>query len=238
MNQIQLTSNQIKSVQEYCKLNNIEDVNGFILKCFTSGFNIEKYGLLGESSEKPVEIEVIKEIRVEVPVEVIKEVEKIVEVIKEVPTPPTEIEVVKYVDREVVKEVKVEVPVEKIVYIYDKKEEEPVTNLDNICDKMEETIFQKEQEILEITQKFSTKEEEITKNFQNEKNELLNKIQQLENQVGQGNKEKMLQQTLVNLKKELSLSSEKIKELEKINEQLKTQQPIGAVFMKGSNLNQ
>jgi ATP-dependent Lon protease len=236
VNQIQLTSNQIKSVQEYCKLNNIEDVNGFISKCFTSGFNIEKYGLLGESSEKPVEIEVVKEIRVEVPVEVVKEVEKIVEVIKEVPTPPTEIEVIKYVDREVVKEVKVEVPVEKIVYIYDKKEEEPVTNLDNICDKMEETIFQKEQEILEITQKFSTKEEEMTKIFQNEKNELLNKIQQLENQSGQGNKEKMLQQTLVNLKKELSLSSEKIKELEKINEQLKTQQPIGAVFLKGSNL--
>ena len=236
MNQIQLTSNQIKSVQEYCKLNNIEDVNGFISKCFISGFNIEKYGLLGESSEKPIEIEVVKEIRVEVPVEVIKEVEKIVEVIKEVPTPPTEIEVIKYVDREVVKEVKVEVPVEKIVYIYDKKEEEPVTNLDNICDKMGETIFQKEQEILEITQKFSTKEEEMTKNFQNEKNELLNKIQQLENQAGQGNKEKMLQQTLVNLKKELSLSSEKIKELEKINEQLKTQQPIGAVFLKGSNL--
>jgi iron-sulfur cluster repair protein YtfE (RIC family) len=230
VNQIQLTSNQIKSVQEYCKLNNIEDVNGFISKCFTSGFNIEKYGLLGESSEKPVEIEVIKEIRVEVPVEVVKEV------IKEVPTPPTEIEVVKYVDREVVKEVKVEVPVEKIVYIYDKKEEEPVTNLDNICDKMEETIFQKEQEILEITQKFSTKMEELTNIFQKEKNELLFKIQQLENQGGQGNKEKMLQQTLVNLKKELSLSFEKIKKLETINEQLKTQQPIGAVFLKGSNL--
>jgi len=80
-----------KSVESYCKLNNIEDVDGFIKKCFDSGFNIEKYGLLGKTlnedeknlktgivGEKQVEIEVIREIRVEVPVEVIKEVEKIV----------------------------------------------------------------------------------------------------------------------------------------------------------------
>jgi len=81
----------LKSVSEYCKLNNIEDVDGFIKKCFDTGFNIEKYGLLGKTlnegekhlktgivDEKQVEIEVIREIRVEVPVEVIKEVEKIV----------------------------------------------------------------------------------------------------------------------------------------------------------------
>jgi predicted RNase H-like nuclease (RuvC/YqgF family) len=80
-----------QAVSEYCKLNSIEDVDGFIIKCFQSGFNIEKYGLLGKTlnedekhlktgivGEKQVEIEVIREIRVEVPVEVIKEVEKIV----------------------------------------------------------------------------------------------------------------------------------------------------------------
>lgn len=113
MSQINLTASQLKSVQEYCKLNNIEDIDKFISKCFTEGYNINKYGLLNGDSEKigvveekRVEIEVIKEIRVEVPVEVIKEVrveipvtnldnicdkpepiivEKIVEVIKEVP---------------------------------------------------------------------------------------------------------------------------------------------------------
>ena len=71
----------LKSVSEYCKLNSIEDVDGFIKKCFDTGFNIQKYGLLGKTGivgEKQVEIEVIREIRVEVPVEVIKEVEKIV----------------------------------------------------------------------------------------------------------------------------------------------------------------
>ena len=73
--EVKLTTSQLKSVQEYCKLNNIEDVDNFISKCFTEGYNINKYGLLGSDSEKmggieekQVEIEVIKEIRVEVPV--------------------------------------------------------------------------------------------------------------------------------------------------------------------------
>ena len=81
VSQIKLTASQLSSVNEYCKLNNIEDVDKFISKCYTEGFNINKYGLLGDDSgktgivgEKQVEIEVIREIRVEVPVEVIKEV--------------------------------------------------------------------------------------------------------------------------------------------------------------------
>jgi predicted RNase H-like nuclease (RuvC/YqgF family) len=81
----------MQTVSAYCKLNDIQDIDGFIKKCFDTGFNIEKYGLLGKTlnedekdlktgivGEKQVEIEVIREIRVEVPVEVIKEVEKIV----------------------------------------------------------------------------------------------------------------------------------------------------------------
>jgi len=69
------------SVESFCKLNNIDDVDNFIKNVFQEGFNIKKYGLLGKTlneGEKRVEIEVIREIRVEVPVEVIKEVEKIV----------------------------------------------------------------------------------------------------------------------------------------------------------------
>jgi hypothetical protein len=141
---IKLTTSQLTSVQEYCKLNNIEDVNKFISKCYVDGFNIKKYGLLGDDSgkiggieEKQVEIEVIREKRVEVPVEVVKYVEVPVEIIKE-------IEVIQYVEKEVIKEVPVEiikekivnviqeVPVEKIVYIYDKKEDEVVPNIDKI----------------------------------------------------------------------------------------------------------
>jgi len=53
---------------EYCKLNNIDDVDGFYLKIMKKGFNIEKYGLLDNPViEKTVEpkieyVEVIKEV--------------------------------------------------------------------------------------------------------------------------------------------------------------------------------
>ena len=56
-----------KSAESYCKLNNIEDVDGFIKKCFDTGFNIEKYGLLGKplnEGEKHLIKEVIVEKRV------------------------------------------------------------------------------------------------------------------------------------------------------------------------------
>ena len=56
---------------EYCKLNNIDDVDAFHLKIMKSGFNIEKYGLLDNPTvEKTVEpkieyVEVIKEVFVD-----------------------------------------------------------------------------------------------------------------------------------------------------------------------------
>jgi hypothetical protein len=187
--QIKLTSNQLKSVQEYCKLNNIEDVDKFISKCYTEGFNIKKYGLLGDDSgktdivgEKQVEIEVIREIRVEVPVEVIKEVVKYVETPVEI---IKEIEVIQYVDREVIKEVPVEIIKEKIVNVIQKV---PVTNLDNICDKPEPIIVEK----------------------------IVERIVEVEKP---NDKVKLLQETLQKLRKELSLKNARIEELEKINKQ-------------------
>jgi hypothetical protein len=136
---IELTSSQLSSVNEYCKLNNIEDVDKFITKCYTEGFNINKYGLLGDDSgktgivgEKQVEIEVIREIRVEVPVEkiveVIKEVVKYVEVPVEI---IKEVEVIQYVEKEVIKEVPVEIIKEKIVNVI----QEVFPNIDKIGDK-------------------------------------------------------------------------------------------------------
>jgi len=97
-----------KEVYDYCYLNQIVDMNSFVTKCFKQGFDIQKYGMLGDTNEVK---EIIKEVEkiVEVPVE------KIVEVVKEV-------EVIKYVDREVIKEVPVEKVVSKIEYIYDKSE--------------------------------------------------------------------------------------------------------------------
>ena len=113
----------MRAVSAFCESKEIKDVDNFMYLCFKQGFDIKKYGLLGETlnegekhlntggiEEKQVEIEVIKEIRVEVPVEkiveVIKEVVKYVEVPVEI---IKEVEVIQYVDREVIKEVPVEI---------------------------------------------------------------------------------------------------------------------------------
>jgi len=124
---INLSRKQLKDVEEFCKLNKIDDVEGFLLKCFIEGYEIEKYGLLSETG-KVREKEVIVEKRIEVPVEVIVEkpvieyveVEKevIKEIIKEVPVEKT-IEIIKEVPIEKVVEKPIEIikeiPVEKIV---------------------------------------------------------------------------------------------------------------------------
>ena len=157
---IKLTTSQLTSVQEYCKLNNIEDVGKFISKCYLDGFNISKYGLLGDDSrkiggieEKQVEIEVIREKRVEVPVEVVKYVEVPVEIIKE-------IEVIQYVDREIVKEVPVEIIKEKIVNVV---QEVPVPIIDEIRDKPESNNKSKllQETLQKLRKELSLKNERI-----------------------------------------------------------------------------
>jgi DNA repair exonuclease SbcCD ATPase subunit len=68
-------------VSSFCDANNIEDKDNFIYLCFKQGFDIKKFGLLGETlneGEKDLKTGEIEERRVEVPVEVIREVEKIV----------------------------------------------------------------------------------------------------------------------------------------------------------------
>ena len=61
----------IQSVTAFCESQEIKDVNNFMYLCFKQGFDIKKYGFLGETEQEKI---------VEVPVEIIKEVEKIVEV--------------------------------------------------------------------------------------------------------------------------------------------------------------
>ena len=124
---IKLSNTEHKDLLSYCNLNDLL-ISEVAKKSFTTGFNIERYGLLnpGGNQEKEVIKEVVVEKRVEIPVEVIKEivqveyvevpVEKIIEVIKEVPVEKI-VEVIKEVpvDRVVIQEKTVEVPVEKIV---------------------------------------------------------------------------------------------------------------------------
>ena len=219
-------SRNIKTIEEYCKLNNIFDVDEFTYQCFKQGFDVKKYGFLGKTlnegekdlktgdiEEKRVEIEVIQEIRVEIPVEVIKEVEKIVEVIKEVT-----------VEKVVIKEVPVDRVVEKIIY-----------TTDNI------QINELGGKIAKLEQELSTKTTEIENIFQNrmsKKDEELDELRQKLDDPVTNNKLNMLQNTLQNLRNDLSLKNDKINELEKINQELqKTANLQNAIYMKGSNLN-
>jgi hypothetical protein len=218
----------LNSVDSFCKLNNIDDVDSFIKKVFQEGFNIKKYGLLGKTlnegekdlktgviEEKLVEIEVIREIRVEIPVEVIKEVEKIVEVVKEVT-----------VEKEVIKEVPVDRVVEKIIYTTD--------------DIQINELGGKIAELEEERQIFSTKTEEIEIFFQNEiskKDKELDELRQKLDDPVTNDKIKLLQETLQNLRGELQQKNEQIRELEKINRDLLNGNQNQAYLLRGSNLN-
>ena len=221
---LELTSGEHKDLLSYCKLNNV-DPETILKSSYLEGFRIEKYGLLSGSGNT-IEKEVIKEIikYVEVPVVEEKEIVKIeyVEVIKEILNSPTEIEVVKYIDREVIKEIKVEVPVEKIVYIYDKKEEEVVTNLDNICDKPEPIIIEK---IVEVIKEVIV-EKEVIKEVIIEGNDskLKPKLESLQNTV-----QKL---KLDNIEKDRTIKEyeKTIQDIQKFNEGTK------AMYLKGSNL--
>jgi hypothetical protein len=227
------------SVDSFCKLNNIDDVDSFIKNVFQEGFNIKKYGLLGKTlnegekdlktggiEEKRVEIEVIREIRVEIPVEVIKEVEKIVEVIKEV-----------IVEKEVIKEVPVDRVVEKIIYTTDDIQ---INELGGKIAELEQEIYTKTTEIGTIRQEFSTKTEETENIFQNEiskKDEELDELRRTLDEKNNNDKSKLLQETLQNLRGELQQKNEQIRELEKINRDLLNGNQNQAYLLRGSNLN-
>jgi hypothetical protein len=105
-----LSNTEHKELVSYCNLNDLL-VSEVVKKSFTTGFSIERYGLLSEGANV-VEKEVVKivEKRVEIPVEVIKEVVKIeyVEVPVEVIKEGEVVEIIKEVPVEVVKEVIIE----------------------------------------------------------------------------------------------------------------------------------
>jgi hypothetical protein len=242
----------MQTVSAYCSANNIEDIDDFIYKCFKQGFDIKKYGLLGKTlnegekhlktggiEEKQVEIEVIREIRVEVPVEVIKEVEKIievpvdriVEVIKEVP-------VEKVVIQEVIKEVPVERVVEKIIQTSDDTQ---INELLSKIDQLNGEISTKSLEIDNIRQEFSTKTEEMENIFQNKmskKDEELDELRRNLDIPVTNDRLNMLQQTIQNLNSEIRDLKKKNEELEKkLLEQPKESDFTNARFHGSSNLN-
>jgi hypothetical protein len=246
---LNLTNSEHKDLVSYCNLNDVL-ISEVVKKSFTTGFNIERYGLLNSNTpqekivEKDVEkiVEVIKKVEVEKIVEVIKEVpvEKIVEVVKEVVVEKP-VEVIKEIPVERVVEVIKEIPVEKIVTKVEYISDDSKTN--ELFGKIEQLEFEKEGFILNSQEKDKELDE-----LRHSLDELLDKppVEKIVEVVVEKEimddslKPKLdaLQTTLSKVRQETLEKDEKIKELENtIQELKKTQENRQAVYLKGSNLN-
>ena len=184
---INLSTAEHKDLLSYCNLNDLL-ISSVVKDSFTTGFNIERYGLLntGGIREKQVEKEVIVEKRVEIPVEVIKEVvrieyvevekpievikevivdrivEKVVEVIKEVPV-IQELETKEPEVKEIIREVEV---IKEIVI-----EKEGDSSLKPKLDALQLTVQKLKQDNIEKDKKIKEYEQTIQdiQKFQEEK---------------------------------------------------------------------
>ena len=219
---INLSQQEIKDIQRFCELNKIEDIPTFLRTCAWKGYEIEKYGLLGKMGgiqEKRVEIEVIREKRVEIPVEVIKEVVKVeyvevpVEVIKEVPVDKI-VEVIKEVpvERVVIQEVIKEVPVEKIVTIYDNSTE------NELLLKIQQ-LENRPPEIVEVEKIVEVIKEVV-----------------VEKTTTDNSKQKALEETIQKIRTELQLKNKEINDLKLTIADIQKQGGSKSVYMDGSNL--
>jgi hypothetical protein len=229
---INLSQKEIKDIQKFCELNKIEDIPSFLHTCAWKGYEVEKYGLLGKMGgiqEKRVEIEVIREKRVEIPVEVIKEVVKVeyvevpVEVIKEVPVDKI-VEVIKEVpvERVVIQEVIKEVPVEKIVTIYDNStENELLLKIQQLENRPPEIV--EVEKIVEI-------EKEVEKIVEVIKEVVVEKT------TTDNSKQKALEETIQKIRTELQLKNKEINDLKLTISDIQKQGGSKSVYMDGSNL--
>jgi hypothetical protein len=208
-NSLTLNKQNQKDLTDYCKLNNIEDVDKFFQQCFKQGFDIRKYGLLTENNERVVEY-----IEKEVPIEVIKYVEK--ETIREVP-----IEVIKEIEKIVV--IEKEVPIEKIVEVI---KEVPIEKIVEITKEV--PIY--------ISGETQTKIVEIIKEVPIE---VIREVEVVKEVEKPNEKMGMLQDTLMKLRREIGDKDKAITDLNSKIEQLeKLVSNTGAVYMKSSNLSQ
>ena len=215
-----LTSAEHKDLTSYCTLNKF-NTDEIVKKSYLEGLRIEKYGLLSGSAgviEKEVVKEVIK--YVEVPVVEEKEVIRIEYV--EIPSPPSEVEVIKYVDREVIKEVFIEVPVTNV----DKNREEELLSKIGELETENKIFSTKLDECGEEIKIFSTKMVEMENIFQNKTSDSTLKP-----------KLDALQKTVQKLREEIIGKDRLVKEYEKTIEDIqKFQENKQAVYLKGSNL--
>jgi len=230
---INLSQQEIKDIQRFCELNKIEDIPTFLHTCAWKGYEIEKYGLLGNMGgiqEKRVEIEVIREKRVEIPVEVIKEVVKIEYV--EVPVEKI-VEVIK------------EVPVEKIVTIYDNSSENELLLKIQELETQRQEFSSKVNDLTNELQIFSTKTQENENIFQNKIKELESREPErieivkevvVEKTTTDNSKQKALEETIQKIRAELQLKNKEINDLKLTISDIQKQGGSKSVYMDGSNL--
>jgi phenylalanyl-tRNA synthetase alpha subunit len=138
---MEIPKNLKDEIWEYCRLNDISNIDEFIVKMIRQGYTSEKFGAtpVGYGS--------------------VKEVEKVVEVIKEVP-------VEKLV--EVIREVPVEKIVTKIEYVSDKSGETELIEKLNTLEEENKKFSTKLSESEEEIRKFSTITTEMENIFQKE----------------------------------------------------------------------
>ncbi len=216
-------------ILDYCKLNNIDDVELFVSQCFKQGFDIKKYGLLGKTlneGEKDLIKEVIVEKLVEVPVdrivevpvEVIVEKEKIVEV-------PVEV----VIEKEVIKEIPVEKVVTKVEYISDKTTED---ELGGIIAELKNEMSKKDEKLDELRRSLDIALDKPPV-------EIIKEVEVIKEVEKPNDKVIMLQDTLQKLRSEMKDKNTEIDGLKGLIKQLESRlNPTGAVYMKGSNINE
>ena len=260
-----LTNSEHKDLISFCNLNDLL-VSQVVKDSFTTGFNIERYGLLNagnEVKEKEVIKEVIKYVEVpvveekevikieyiDVPVEkiVTKEVivEKIVEVIKEVPVDRVVEKIVEItkeipVEKVVIKEVIKEIPVEKIItkteYVSDDTQ---INELLLKIQQLEDTPPKVVEVIKEVPVDRVVIQEKIVEIIKEVPVEVIKEVI-VEKEVGGVDKSKLdaLQATVQKIRADNLEKDRLIKEYEKtIQDIQKFQENKQAVYLSGSNLN-
>jgi hypothetical protein len=239
---INLTQKEIKDIQQFCNLNKIEDIPTFLHTCAWKGYEVEKFGILGKTGgiqEKRVEIEVIREKRVEIPVEVIKEVIKVEYV--EVP-----VEVIKEVTVDKIVEVIKEVPVEKIVTIYDNSNESELLLKIQQLENQKQEFSTKVSDLTNELQKFSTITQENENIFQDRIKELESREPErieiikevvVEKTTTDNSKQKALEETIQKIRTELQLKNKEINDLKNTITEIQVSNGRQGIFLDGSNLN-
>jgi hypothetical protein len=223
---INLSRKQLKDVEAFCKLNQIENIEEFLGNCFIEGYEIEKYGLLqnsGGSRKKWVELEELVEKQVETPSEKI-----VIEYVE--------------VEKEIIKEVIVEKVVEKPIEII--KEvfiEKIVVHTEYVTDET------KVQELIDEIQSLKSRpptiqvvEKEVIKEIQVEVPiEVIKEIPTVVKKTTVDlSKQKALEETIQKLRVELQLKNKEIQDLnDVIKKTLGSVESTRGVYLDGSNLN-